>query len=193
MNILALDLGTTTGWCISNLNSRGVRQQQSGSESFRPRSAEGAGMRYLKFQRFLDELAKSGLDWVAFEEVKQRPKSAAAGHVYGGFMATLTAWCEANAVPYEPIPSGTIKKHWTGKGNAGKEIMLAVAHRRGYTPADDNEADALALHELMLHRINKNETARVTVQRPAPDGKPTARVPVGPVPLARKRVRIRKG
>ena len=33
----------------------------------------------------------------------------------------------------------------TGKGNAGKDEMIAAVVKRGFTPADDNEADALAL------------------------------------------------
>ena len=40
---------------------------------------------------------------------------------------------------------GTIKKHATGKGNAGKAAMIAAARARGFAPQDDNEADALAL------------------------------------------------
>jgi Holliday junction resolvasome RuvABC endonuclease subunit len=40
---------------------------------------------------------------------------------------------------------GTIKRHATGKGNASKEAMIAAACARGYSPADDNEADAIAI------------------------------------------------
>ncbi|MDH1428274.1 hypothetical protein N5J23_17280 [Comamonas aquatica] len=43
------------------------------------------------------------------------------------------------------MPVGTIKKHATGKGNAGKEDVIAAMRARGHAPADDNEADALAL------------------------------------------------
>ena len=48
-------------------------------------------------------------------------------------------------IPYQGVPVGTIKKHATGKGNAGKDAMIAAAITRGFTPADDNEADAIAL------------------------------------------------
>jgi Holliday junction resolvasome RuvABC endonuclease subunit len=40
---------------------------------------------------------------------------------------------------------GTIKKHATGKGNAGKQAVIAAMQAKGYHPKDDNEADALAL------------------------------------------------
>ena len=68
-----------------------------------------------------------------------------AAHVYGGLMATLTAWAELRGVPYQGVPVGTIKIHATGKGNAPKEAMIAAARARGFAPADDNEADALAI------------------------------------------------
>ncbi len=34
-------------------------------------------------------------------------------------MGHLTAWCEHHNIPYQGVPVGTIKKHATGKGNAG--------------------------------------------------------------------------
>ena len=40
---------------------------------------------------------------------------------------------------------GTIKLHVTGKGNADKQAMMAAVRARGFRPADDNEADALAI------------------------------------------------
>jgi ribose transport system ATP-binding protein len=60
-------------------------------------------------------------------------------------LATLTAWAELRGVPYEGVPVGTIKRHATGKGNADKDAMIAAARARGFSPADDNEADAIAL------------------------------------------------
>ncbi|MBM3273404.1 hypothetical protein FJY94_09270, partial [Candidatus Kaiserbacteria bacterium] len=58
---------------------------------------------------------------------------------------TLTAWCEHHQIPYQGVPVGTIKKHATGKGNAGKAEMIAAAKALGFAPVDDNHADALAL------------------------------------------------
>ncbi|WP_445811149.1 hypothetical protein [Yoonia sp.] len=43
------------------------------------------------------------------------------------------------------MPVGTIKRHATGHGNAPKQAMIAAARARGYRPADDNEADAIAI------------------------------------------------
>jgi Holliday junction resolvasome RuvABC endonuclease subunit len=79
-----------------------------------------------------------------FEEVR-RHLSTDSAHVYGGLLATLTAWAELKAIPYEGVPVGTIKRYATGKGNADKAAVIAAMQARGFHPADDNEADALAL------------------------------------------------
>lgn len=47
--------------------------------------------------------------------------------------------------PFVTIPPCTLKKWATGKGNAGKDAMIAAAGRRGITPRNDNEADAALL------------------------------------------------
>ena len=140
--ILALDLGTTTGWALRS----GDGNITSGSESFRPQRFEGGGMRFLRFKRWLTELkaVTNGIDCLHFEEVR-RHVSTDAAHAYGGFLATLTAWCEHHQIPYQGVPVGTIKKHATGKGNAGKQDVIAAIRARGHAPTDDNEADALAL------------------------------------------------
>jgi len=140
--LLALDLGTTTGWALCYANGTVV----SGTQDFKPRRFEGGGMRYVRFTDWLVELAMScnGIGRIVFEEVRRHVGTDAA-HVYGGFLATLTSWCEEHELPYEGVPVGTIKRHVTGKGNADKAAMIAAVRARGFKPADDNEADAIAL------------------------------------------------
>ena len=139
--ILALDLGTQTGWAIAKPS--GV--VTSGTQSFRPQRFEGGGMRYLRFRRWLDEVHHlTSIGEVHFEEVR-RHQGVDAAHVYGGLLGQLSAWCEQHQIPYAGVPVGTIKRHATGKGNADKEAMIAAAQERGFSPADDNEADAIAI------------------------------------------------
>ena len=140
--VLALDLGTATGWALSSHD----QHITSGTVTFRPGRFEGGGMRYLRFRHWLDEVAKLAgpIDRIVFEEVR-RHVSTDSSHVYAGFLATLTAWCEQANVPYEGVPVGTIKRFATGKGNADKAAVIAAMQARGFRPADDNEADALAL------------------------------------------------
>lgn len=155
MKLLALDLGTKTGWATS---ANGV--VASGTANFSATRWEGGGMRYLRFTRWLDEIGRDGLSHIYYEQVRRHAGTDAA-HVYGGLMATLTAWSELRGVPYAGVPVGTIKKHATGKGNANKAAMIAAAEARGFAPADDNEADALALLDLMLDKDREGMRAAV--------------------------------
>ena len=149
--LLALDLGTTTGWALRSADG----EISHGYAAFRPQRFEGGGMRFLRFKRWLTELkaVTEQIDALYYEEVR-RHAGVDAAHVYGGLMATLTAWCEHHGIPYQGVPVGTIKKHATGKGNAGKEEVIAAMQAKGHRVTDDNEADALAL----LHwAINQEE------------------------------------
>ncbi len=42
-------------------------------------------------------------------------------------------------------PVGTIKRFVTGRGNADKAAVIEAVRVRGYSPVDDNEADAIAI------------------------------------------------
>lgn len=140
--VLALDLGTTTGWAMRTCDNRIV----SGTASFRPSRYDGGGMRYLRFRSWLEQIAieTASLEAVYFEEVRRHVGTDAA-HLYGGFLATLTAWCETKRFAYQGVPVGTIKRHIAGKGNADKNTVVAAVRARGFNPVDDNEADAIAI------------------------------------------------
>ncbi len=146
---LALDLGSKTGWALRQ--SDGVTT--SGVVEFRPGRFEGGGMAFLRFKGWLDEvLAFAGpIRGIWFEEVRSHAGTTAA-HVYGGFLAHLTAWCEQHDIPYQGIPVGTIKKYATGKGNASKQAVINAMKAKGHHPADDNEADSLAILHLVMDR-----------------------------------------
>ena len=140
--ILALDLGTTTGWAVQAADGLIT----SGTVSFRPSRYDGGGMRYLRFRGWLDQLARDAgaIRAIHFEEVRRHVATDAA-YVYGGLLATLTAWAETSCIAYQGVPVGTIKRHATGRGNADKTAMMAAARSRGFSPVDDNEADAIAI------------------------------------------------
>jgi hypothetical protein len=142
MTILALDLGTATGWALRRPDGAIL----SGTASFKPGRYEGGGMRYLRFAQWLDSLDAPGA--VYFEEVRRHAGTDAA-HVYGGLLGTLSAWCERRGIPYAGVPVATIKRHAAGKGNADKAAMIAAMRTKGFNPADDNEADALAILSLI--------------------------------------------
>ncbi|MDA1155178.1 MAG: hypothetical protein O2873_10605 [Proteobacteria bacterium] len=140
--LLALDLGTTTGWAIRGYDSLIT----SGTVSFKPSRYDGGGMRYLRFTNWLTEIDRlSGpIEAIFYEEVRRHAGTDAA-HVFGGLLAVLTSWAELRGVPYQGVPVGTIKKYATGHGGAPKQAMIDAARARGFSPTDDNEADAIAI------------------------------------------------
>ena len=148
-SILCLDLGCKTGWALKQNDG----QITSGTIEFKPGWFEGGGMTFLRFESWLDEIKDFAgpIHSIHFEQVCAH-LGTTAGHVYGGFLASLTSWCEARSIPYQGIPVGTIKKSATGKGNSGKEAVIKAMKNLGHNPADDNEADALAILHLVLGR-----------------------------------------
>lgn len=142
--ILSLDLGTKTGWAILSTENRIA----SGTHNFATTRFDGGGVRFVRFRQWLSEFYKqTEFNRVVFEEVRAHA-GVDASHMYGGFLATLTAWCEIKNIPYEGVGVGTIKKSITGKGNASKMEVIKAVKEKGFEPIDDNEADAIAL---LLH------------------------------------------
>ena len=152
--VLALDLGTATGWALRDPDGTVA----SGTMSFRPDRFSGGGMRFLRFKRWLTDVKNTagGIDAAYLEEVR-RHAGTSASQIYGGWLAILTAWCEHHSIPYQGVPVGTIKRHVTGRGNADKAAVIAAVRARGFSPADDNEADAIAL---LLWAIESRAGAR---------------------------------
>ena len=141
-SLVALDLGTTTGWA---LRGRGDFIT-SGTVSLKPSRFDGGGMRFVRFRRWLEQLDSDAgpIEAIYYEEVRRHVGTDAA-HVYGGLQAVLTAWCEEHLVAYQGVPVGTIKRFIAGKGNADKAAVIAAVKANGFAPADDNEADAIAI------------------------------------------------
>jgi hypothetical protein len=135
--ILALDLGTTTGWALQSVGG-GIT---SGTVSFRPSRYDGGGVRYLRFRAWLDGVATDagGIGVIHYEEIRRHLGTDAA-HIFGGLLATLSAWCEQRGIAYQGVPVGTIKRFI-----AGKDAVIAAVRARGFAPAADNEADAIAI------------------------------------------------
>jgi crossover junction endodeoxyribonuclease RuvC len=134
-------IGTSCGWAFSPAGHTII----SGVWNLQPDKASGGGLPFVKFVTRLSELDDAkAIDLVVYEEAGNR-KGVDAAHVYGGLMATLTAWCEEKKIPYQGVPVQRIKKFATGKGNASKDDVILAVEAWGYHPANDDEADAIAL------------------------------------------------
>jgi Holliday junction resolvasome RuvABC endonuclease subunit len=151
MTILTIDIGTTTGWCL-----RANGATVSGSLDLRGDRHEGAGMRFVRFEAWLIEMHRQQPIKAVFYEDVQAHKGHYAGQVYAGLRSILMVFCERNKIPYAGVGVGKIKKFATGKGNAGKDAVIAAVRAYGFSPADDNEADAIAL---MLYSLEQPSAA----------------------------------
>lgn len=142
MKILALDLGTRTGWALMD----GTRLEH-GVQTFDVRRGESPGMRYIRFNAWLDAVGR--VDLIVYEQPHQR--GGAATEIALGFATRVHEFCALHpASEHTSIHSATLKKWATGKGNAKKPDMLAAVRAKGWARPgadvdDDNEADALAL------------------------------------------------
>ncbi|KCB52753.1 hypothetical protein L537_3377 [Bordetella hinzii 1277] len=143
VNILALDLGTKTGFALRRSDGRVAH----GTEVFTPRASWTPGQKWQRFRVWLSRtIVDFHISTVAFEDVKAHGKGAVlAAHAYGGFRAMMEMVADQHNVRLVPVGVGVVKKHWTGKGNADKAAMLAQARARGFRPETDNDADALAI------------------------------------------------
>jgi Holliday junction resolvasome RuvABC endonuclease subunit len=121
--VIGIDLGSARcGWGV--LTPAGARLD-SGVWVHKRSRWEGGGVVFVLFERFFSALVlghrAAGREVVVvFEEVRRHLGTDAA-HMYGGLLATATAWC-----------------------NASKDEMIAAAETRwGVRCESDDEADAL--------------------------------------------------
>ena len=107
MNILALDLGLSTGWAISSA----VQDIASGTAEllFVTDRAQGGGVRFIRFKQWLTETKHriGGLNVLIYEQVR-RHSGVDASHSYGGILAILTAWCKHHGIAYQDVLVGTL-------------------------------------------------------------------------------------
>lgn len=155
--ILALDLGTKCGFAYG----RDGKLMQHGIINLAPNRWEGGGYRFLRFRQKLADFWQAYREdlLIAYEKVV-RHKGTAAAHCYGGLLGILTGFCEEHRIPYHGFTVQEIKQHATGKGNATKGDMIAAAHARGWSPTDDNDADALWIFDHAYQTIQQTEAPR---------------------------------
>lgn len=168
--ILALDLGTNTGWATNVIQHLGdVESCTSGSREF---GGDVTGWRYFAFKQWLVlRLNTLKIELVVYEETFSIGHLAA--RILHGFLATLQC-VHAERYPYEEtrfslqkVHPSKIKKLATGKGNADKAAMArAYTSRFGISPLDSDQCDAVWLlqyaegEEQRPEAVLKKETGR---------------------------------
>ena len=143
MDILALDLGTHTGWALM---MDGILE--TGVETFDLRRGESPGMRWIRFTRWLTEMVRPaagglGVTLVVYEAAHHR--GGAATEIAVGFATHLQTVCARLDIEHTSVHTGQLKKFATGRGNADKSAMLDACARRWRRVDTDDEADAIAL------------------------------------------------
>jgi hypothetical protein len=75
-----------------------------------------------------------------------------------GLVSTVQTFAAEHDIELMAVHTGELKRWATGKGNAGKPAMMEAARARGWTPVDDNEADAQLLLEFAQQQLQPGET-----------------------------------
>ena len=154
MNILALDLGCSTGF--ATLINGSIR---SGVEHWKHRTNESAGMKYLRFDQWLIDIYGLGdFDLIAYEKphgLQGNAVESMNGYITGihRFIAQRES-TQNKRINYQAVSPATIKKWATGNGRASKEDMGAWFGREiGRIAATYDEADALALLTFVMQEL----------------------------------------
>ncbi|NJK36138.1 MAG: crossover junction endodeoxyribonuclease RuvC [Oscillatoriales cyanobacterium SM2_2_1] len=136
MRVLALDFG----------QSMGVAQSVAGRISYETVRLDKLNRKRSKFRNYYEWLAcrLAEYDLLLVEEVRNHAGVLAA-HQWGYWYYTACVLCDAMSVEIVTMPVKTIKKSFTGNGNAGKDLILARCKELNYSPDSYDSADALAM------------------------------------------------
>jgi hypothetical protein len=142
--ILALDLGTKTGWATRPTGSGVVTH---GVQDFSRKRGESLGMIYLRFGKWLREMVEAVTPEVIIYETPHH-RGGWATEITVGFSTRVHEVCASCKIEHMGVHSGTLKKFWVGRGRCSKEDMMEECRKRGFETYEDNEADAIALFHL---------------------------------------------
>jgi Holliday junction resolvasome RuvABC endonuclease subunit len=150
MRLLALDLGTSTGWAVS-IPEMGV---ESGTQIFDVKRGESPGMRFFRFRRWLvDMIENSRPELIVFEIPHHR--GGAATDVLVGMKTHIEEICAEAGIEHQGIHFSSLKKFATGSGRALKKDMI-VAAKKLFPYQDiktDDQADALCVLAWAIDRF----------------------------------------
>jgi len=148
VRILALDLGSVTGWAISG------DPPLTGHWEVRAGNGESPGMRLIRFRAALNAIHEAYPDLKLLVVEKVHVRYATAALSLGELVGRVKEWAAEHDVDLTWVPASTVKKFATGKGQADKAAMMAAATARGWHfHGDDNEADARWLLEYAQEEI----------------------------------------
>jgi Holliday junction resolvasome RuvABC endonuclease subunit len=157
--IFALDLATTTGWCLAHNDGTVV---ESGIKSFKKARGECNGILFLKARKWMQDMLQRHVipyndaeNIVVYEQAHFR--GGAATELCVGLQTRAqeeAAALAAQGVLSVSIRTNELKTFATGVGNASKEQMCqAAAIILGREPHTDDEADAVLLAKCIACKL----------------------------------------
>jgi len=147
LTIIGLDIGTRTGWAIS----QGDKIISSGVRDFSLKANEHKGKRGIRFYNFLMTLPHP--DVIFYEKVQfsMNKYSSEGGELYKGLLMLVNMFAAGFDVNTIGVHPSTLKKQFTGNGRAEKLEMCNTARKYGWqggaegTDLLNDEADAGAV------------------------------------------------
>ena len=153
MNILALDLGTHTGYCHTHspggwiAGTWDLATKKEISEWGRDRTSRRRDPRVARLFARL-QVVRPEPDVVVFEDVQFQTYTYQT-QLWSSLRAAM--WLAFQSPVFEGVPVGTLKKFATGDSGANKEAMLKYLLRRFPNERtmglDDNGVDAVWLYK----------------------------------------------
>lgn len=138
-----------------SLTASGITHPDGRADTYAPPRKLKGGDRLLWWAETFDVvLADDRPDVVVWERPFLHPGrpagTMALGGLYGVWLTSLARYMRTRSTVVqvlEPVPPKSLKKAWTGNGNATKDDMRAEAIERSLDVAglDDNAVDSLAL------------------------------------------------
>lgn len=129
MKILALDLGTKTGYALEadsyplSCGSIRLATPDEIRNQAKTRMDRRGDVRFLRLVIFLRKVCRDfSPDWIVFEDVQFASTSQQA-HLWATWRAAVWLMSYESPCAVECCPVGTLKKFATGKGNALKPAM----------------------------------------------------------------------
>lgn len=146
--ILALDAAGACGWARGS-HVDGIID--SGVWDLRPEKGKPVGQRYQKLRDRIVALEDDApIDLIIMEQAHHRG-GPPTRYAYG-YLATVELWAIENGAEVDTAHSRVIKKFFTGKGNASKDLMVATGRDLWGGELTHDEVDARAILTWALER-----------------------------------------
>lgn len=190
MRVLALDLGTTTGWAVlsrSGTSGAEVRYHRSGEFSCALHRGDPPGRRWSRFVSLLGEVYRQGglgVDAVVLEIVHRHVGTQAA-HVYGGLLALVEYEFSGGPVPVHYVEVQAVKRAAERRGAERTERTIERKGKRVVTTEIPKASVIRAASALVGRTVGENEADALFVGLAYLDPAPVS----GKAPIARRKRR----